>query len=99
LILSSTKTQITTNSSNSQNAVSPEIYENKIVWENENSGNRDIYMYTVSGNSKVSNVEHQSENSEIKDEMNKSLPGFETIELIGGLLGVFLIIKKTGKNF
>jgi TolB protein len=98
-LLTSTKTKITANSSNSQNAVSPEIYENKIVWENENSGNRDIYIYTVSGNSKVPDVERQPENSEIKDEKNKSLPGFEIIELIGGLLGVFLIIKKTGKNF
>ena len=98
-LLTSTKTQITNNSSNSQNAVSPEIYENKIVWENENSGNRDIYIYMVSGDSKVSDTQRQSEESEIKYEKNKSLPGFEIIELIEGLFGIFLVFKKAGKDF
>jgi TolB protein len=60
----SRETQITTNSSNSQNPSNPAIYKNKIVWQpnfsNEPNGNKDIYMYTVPGEDTGSNAEKQS---------------------------------------
>jgi beta propeller repeat protein len=55
--LTSRETQITPNSSNSQNPACPAIYGNRIGWEDGrvsametriSNGNKDIYMYTVS---------------------------------------------------
>jgi hypothetical protein len=51
--------------------------------------NRDIYMYTVSGDNTNLDTEQQSQKSENKSQENKNAPEFNTNCCIFSLLGVF----------
>lgn len=53
------------------------------------NGNRDIYMYTVSGDNTNLDTEQQSQRSENKSQGNKNAPEFKTDCGIFSFLGVF----------